>query len=59
MANLRDADVMTKLISFRADDALSTALKRASRHERMSMSDLIRQCVLRTLRTSGMLDEKA
>jgi hypothetical protein len=50
---------MTKLISFRADDALSTALKKASRHERMSMSDLIRQCVLRTLRTSGMLDEKA
>jgi hypothetical protein len=57
MSNLEDADLVTR-ITFRADDVLDAALRRASKLERMSISDVVRQSVLRTLRAAGLLEEK-
>jgi hypothetical protein len=49
---------MNRLITFRADEPLLAALKKASRREYISVSDLIRRSVVLTLRNAGLLDER-
>jgi hypothetical protein len=59
MSNIDNADVRKKLVSFRADDQLTAAMKKASQCQRVSVSDIIRQSVVETMRRSGLLEESA
>jgi predicted HicB family RNase H-like nuclease len=52
-------DDQDKFVSFRCPPKLARAMATAANREMISMSDIIRQAVIRELRQRGFMDERA
>jgi hypothetical protein len=57
MDNSQGANVMHRLIAFKANEEFATALKRAADRQFISVSDYIRQNMAAPLRRAGLLEE--
>jgi len=52
-------DDSEKFVSFRCPPTLARAMARAADRDFISMSDIIRQAVIKELRQRGLMDERA
>lgn len=59
MSNFQDADNYDRLVTFRVTEPLAVALKRASKRQYMSVSDIIRQSVVQSMRAAGLLTDES
>ena len=50
---------LSKTFTFRLPGALATAMQTAADRELVSMSDLVRQAILKDLRQRGLLEQHA
>jgi hypothetical protein len=59
MSNYEHKTALTRVIQFRCPETLATAVQAAASSNFCSMSDVVRQSLVKDMRERGLIDESA